>query len=373
MDEIVGIERDAPQALPPHSVSTAHNGSSDACVICLSAVSERAITVPCNHYTFDFICLVSWLQERSACPLCNTEVTAVEYDWRSPTDFKTYTVHSTQPPPKSTESSTTQASRTYTPSHRPNRPRLNRARPSSSLSPDTALLRRRHIYQHGLYSLHVGSNRVSRYKNLTPSLFASSPDLQSRARAWIRRELRVFTFLNPDTDTSSSSSANNNNASTSASASASTTHSSSSAESSDANSNTRRANNAEFLLEYIVAILKTVDTKGSSGQAEEMLQEFLGRDNARLFLHELGAWLRSPYTKLEDWDRHVQYREALPTHFDESGRGCGRGQGNGCADRAASRGADAVVGDSGYRRSPYPQDRIPWRNRQYALRRYALD
>lgn len=104
-----------------------------------------------------------------------------------------------------------------------------------------------------------------------------------------------------------------------------------------------------------------------------MLQEFLGRDSARLFLHELGAWLRSPYTKLEDWDRHVQYREALPTHFDESGRGCGRGQGNGCADRVASRGADAVVGDSGYRRSPYPQNGIPWRDRQYALRRYAPD
>jgi hypothetical protein len=42
----------------------------DTCVICLQAVSERAITVPCNHYTFDFVCLVSWLQERSTCPLC---------------------------------------------------------------------------------------------------------------------------------------------------------------------------------------------------------------------------------------------------------------------------------------------------------------
>ena len=70
---------------------------------------------------------------------------------------------------------------------------------------------------------------------------------------------------------------------------------------------TRRANNAEFLLEYIVAILKTVDIKGSDGQAEDMLQEFLGRDNTRLFLHELRAWLRTPYTSLEDWDRHVQY------------------------------------------------------------------
>jgi hypothetical protein len=48
-----------------------HGGESDdICVICLSDVTERAITVPCNHYKFDFVCLVSWLQERSVCPLC---------------------------------------------------------------------------------------------------------------------------------------------------------------------------------------------------------------------------------------------------------------------------------------------------------------
>jgi hypothetical protein len=58
-----------------------------------------------------------------------------------------------------------------------------------------------------------------------------------------------------------------------------------------------------------VAILKTVDIQGSGGQAEEMLQEFLGRENTRLFLHEMRAWLRSPFTNLEDWDRNVQYNE----------------------------------------------------------------
>ena len=67
----------------------------------------------------------------------------------------------------------------------------------------------------------------------------------------------------------------------------------------------RRSNNAEFLLEYIVAILKSVDVKGS--HAEEMLQDFIGRENTQLFLHELKAWLRSPFMTLEDWDRHVQY------------------------------------------------------------------
>ncbi len=42
----------------------------DPCVICLDAVSERAVASPCRHQNFDFLCLVSWLQERSACPLC---------------------------------------------------------------------------------------------------------------------------------------------------------------------------------------------------------------------------------------------------------------------------------------------------------------
>lgn len=42
----------------------------DPCVICLEPVSERAVASPCRHYNFDFLCLVSWLQERSKCPLC---------------------------------------------------------------------------------------------------------------------------------------------------------------------------------------------------------------------------------------------------------------------------------------------------------------
>lgn len=45
-------------------------GRADPCVICLEPVSERAVASPCRHYSFDFLCLVSWLQERSACPLC---------------------------------------------------------------------------------------------------------------------------------------------------------------------------------------------------------------------------------------------------------------------------------------------------------------
>ncbi len=175
------------------------------------------------------------------------------------------------------------------------------SRPFSCSSIDSAILRRRYIYRNRLYSCHVGSNRLSWFSDLTPEFFSRDEELISRARKWIRRELQVFEFLN----TTSPTNATTDNATQ---------------ETTVSQSSLRRAKNAEFLLEYIVAILKTVDIKGSGGQAEEMLQEFLGRENTRLFLHELRAWLRSPYASLQDWDRAVQYDEAQPKRYLEADR-----------------------------------------------------
>ncbi|RDL31901.1 uncharacterized protein BP5553_09303 [Venustampulla echinocandica] len=266
----------------------------NCCVICLDRITEVAIAQPCQHESFDFLCLISWLQERSSCPLCKTEVKVVHYEFKDKDAlaFKTYTVASTKPVEQST--SNPLGPRPFAPrSRRPyttRRPYNNTPRPRPT--PNEAILRRRHIYANNLYSLHVGSNRHSRFRNLTPQLFTSDAELLSRARKWIRRELQVFEFLTPDAAASSSD---------------------------------RRANNAEFLLEYIIAILKTVDMQGSCGQAEDMLQEFLGRENTRLFLHELRAWLRSPYTSLEDWDRNVQYNEVGDVKEGERSVEPGRG------------------------------------------------
>lgn len=63
-------------------------------------------------------------------------------------------------------------------------------------------------------------------------------------------------------------------------------------------------------MEYIVAILKKYEIKSADGKAEELLKEFLGDDNSRILLHELQAWLRSPYSILRAWDNVVQYRDA---------------------------------------------------------------
>lgn len=183
--------------------------------------------------------------------------------------------------------------------------RQRRQRPHQQQQPSSqdALATRRNVYRNKLYSLRVGSNRLSQYSEVTPENFNRDESLVSRARKWIRRELQVFTFLNPEAETDEDRGRSRVS------------------RPGTQRLEDRRANNAEFLLEYVIAILRTVDIKGSAGQAEELLRDFIGRDHARLFLHELLAWLRSPYVSLEDWDRHVQYpRQAQnSTSRDERG------------------------------------------------------
>lgn len=248
------------------------NVEPESCAICLEAIKERAVAAPCNHLSFDFICLVQWLQEHATCPLCKAEVKEVQYDWRAPHDFKTYIVEqqatAAKTPVRPTRQQTTAARR------RRDVPWGPSANASSSAAPsveDPALAGRRQVYARHTPSLHVGANRLSQYQTFTPQSFTASPALQTRARIFLRRELRVFEFLD------------------------------------------RRpaGANREFLIEYIVAVLKTHDSKGADGQAEELVKEFLGREDARLLLHELDAWLRSPYERLEAWDAHVQYRTPL--------------------------------------------------------------
>lgn len=285
-------------------------------MICLDRISEPALAQPCKHDNFDFLCLVSWLQEQPSCPLCKADITTVQYGFADDRTYKTYTVPATAIQPARATSTTNPRNlnpRTGRP-YRPRRPCIPRAP-----TPDEAILRRRHIYRHQLYSLHVGSNRVSRFRDLTPQLFSQDTELASRARKWIRRELQVFEFLSPDNATGSD----------------------------------RRANNAEFLLEYIVAILKTVDIQGSGGQAEEMLQEFLGREATKLFLHELRAWLRSPYTSLDDWDRHVQYNEPNEKHNAGPLSGHSRRRGDGARSGDFRRGRYSSTTCGELRHSPY--------------------
>ncbi|KAF4988301.1 hypothetical protein FGRMN_9852 [Fusarium graminum] len=269
-------------------IATRTEDATDCCVICLESITEACEAVPCQHRNFDYLCLLSWLEQSPKCPLCKAVISQVRHALDGPL-IKTYTVP--RPAPKAqiqqpdTRSYAPASIRRQFPPRR--RPYSHQSRYGTpSLNPSDEIARRRDVYRHNRYSKHVGSNRLSRYRELTPAAFCTDNELVSRARMWIRRELQVFSFLNPDAEATEATSADSNARNS---------------------MERRRANNAEFLLEYIIAVLKSVDIMGSAGQAEEMIADFLGRDNTRLFLHELRAWLRSPYTKLADWDRAVQY------------------------------------------------------------------
>ncbi|KAI5793872.1 RING finger domain protein [Peziza echinospora] len=244
------------------------------CVICLDKISELCTTVPCGH-SYDFVCILNWLELRQNCPLCNCLV--VELHTCS-VDGKIQK-HSVEPPrptsapPASTSTSTpssTSGRETFLLRNRAYTRSLNRRRRRRSPSPiseDTAILRRRFIYKHKLRSLYVGSNRMSRFRNVGPRDFREDEELVSRARMWVRRELQVWEWTN---------------------------------------------SNAEFLIEFVIGILKSVDLKGSAGQAEEMMTEILGREHAQIFIHELHAFLKSPFTSLRPFDEFVQYSVKIP-------------------------------------------------------------
>ncbi|KAF6834835.1 RING finger domain protein [Colletotrichum plurivorum] len=282
----------------------------DCCVICLEEVTEACEAQPCHHRNFDYLCLVTWIEQQAACPLCKTEIAEVRYDYSE--DRKQWkTFKAPERPPEKAKSAGAASSppqeRRYYTQTRPRRPRpgAHASHRASNPSQDEAIARRRAVYRHQLYSLHVGSNRISRYRDLTPQMFANDTELVSRARTFLRRELQVFEFLSPEND------ARPQNADP---------------------VQRRRANNAEFLLEYIVAILKTVDMQGSTGHAEELIKEFLGRENTRLLLHELRTWLRSPYTTLENWDRAVQYPDVVPKRRRSQSPAAERGESSGSTD-----------------------------------------
>ncbi|PSR84376.1 hypothetical protein BD289DRAFT_368703 [Coniella lustricola] len=262
------------------------DNAGNCCVICLSEITEPCVAVPCSHRNFDFICLATWLQSSSCCPLCKTELTELHYDLGDAhEEGKVYKVnklsgstlfpHHLHAIPGSAGSS----------QQRQQDAGRERRRDQSSASPQQSLRIRRHIYRHQLYSLHVGSNPSTQYKEWTRDDMIEGSEMLGRARAWIRRELLVFGHLHHGEDDVDGGN-------------------------SFLELVPRRARhkNAAFVLEYVVAVLKTVDLQASNGHAGTLLADFLGKDNALLFLHELRNFLRSPYS-VDGWDRHVQYSE----------------------------------------------------------------
>ena len=76
-----------PSFLPLYTMAT------EACVICLDDISEGCQALPCGH-AYDYLCLLSWLELRQTCPLCNGQVESIKVQQTGQVRFPhTHTYH----------------------------------------------------------------------------------------------------------------------------------------------------------------------------------------------------------------------------------------------------------------------------------------
>ncbi|QSZ28796.1 hypothetical protein DSL72_003301 [Monilinia vaccinii-corymbosi] len=146
---------------------------------------------------------------------------------------------------------------------------------SMSVSEQSAVARRQYIYRCRLHCQRIGTLEYSGFSTVTLENIPSDLlDPEHLVRLWLKRELGSVLQ--------------------------------------DIGQNSRSppipiAVQVEFLENLIIDMLRA----GDKSAMESNLRECLGR-NTRLFLHELGAVLVSPYPTLEEWDQNVKYPYYVP-------------------------------------------------------------
>lgn len=260
------------------NTSTAGQADNDNCVICLQSIIDRTILPQCSHDCHCFACILEWIKHSNKCPLCVADIGPyIIHNVRSKHDYKRHFISPTLSPRNSDRaylvaSNVTRERRASMAAFQRSQQR-RREEARRKQEEDAALAMRRYVYQNVLYAKHVASNRYTRYTpHPSPAQVSASAELQSRATAFLRRELRVWSNLD-----------------------------------------------VEFLTSYIVMMIKTLDLRSEGGI--KILSELLdpnipyteeGRHpNTEHLAHELYSFLRSPYKSVEMYDKHVQYETVV--------------------------------------------------------------
>lgn len=325
----------------PYSVILAHSCSSEPsrCSICLDSIIDQTIIEPCQHSEFCFKCLRNWTDRSNRCPLCTRSIDRLIHRIDPLTlDFQRFTPLPILPNlyrdrieessindhlnhPRIAERNRTDAieprtshpNRPHTTSIRnplPKPPTIDSDRPIGSNSrrdlvplrsphdssdittprsidsmnaDRMALTKRRLIYSRSLYVKHIPSNPYTRFTPIShqhfraqskkpptahdphhPAQLTTTRDsnLIDRTTRFLKRELRAIerSLIHP----------------------------------------------IDYTLRSILLILESLDSNGPG--AVRLFGELMtDLELAQHFSHELTCFLRSPYEKLEDWDRVLQY------------------------------------------------------------------
>ncbi|ETS59474.1 hypothetical protein PaG_06392 [Moesziomyces aphidis] len=265
---------------------TSTDDSSGWCLICHSDVVDRAVLPRCLHSQFCFLCITRWCAIKPRCPLCQADIGEyIIHAIRDDTDYIRYHL-----PPSVPSASTSQGvvRRRHIVSQ------VQRARAQRHTHSEAEVLeRRKHIYRHGLYARHVGSNRHTSYRAPpTPEQIkhdaATGGAVARRIASFVRRELHVW----PHVD-------------------------------------------GEFLTRYLASLLQVFGV--SSDEAVQLLGEFLGERTARHLLHELECFLRSGKTELANYDASPWLQYPPPKNSARRGRGEGTDGAEAARDEVARR------------------------------------
>ncbi|KAF8321301.1 hypothetical protein DL93DRAFT_2040275, partial [Clavulina sp. PMI_390] len=167
----------------------------DSCIICLQSITDQTV-LRCAHDQFCFDCMIIWTKQSRKCPLCSQDVGAyLIHQIRAEHDFQKYYL-----PPLLAPLEIRPALQARVQANiRRRRPEAHWGRPQDMNTADNlerAIERRKWVYQQGFYAKHIASNTYTKFRPIpTPSQFASSEELISRATVFIRRELCVWPNL----------------------------------------------------------------------------------------------------------------------------------------------------------------------------------
>ncbi|KAF9363829.1 hypothetical protein BGX34_003207 [Mortierella sp. NVP85] len=296
---------------------------SSHCVICLNTCEDRTVLATCHH-EFCFHCILQWSMVSRSCPLCVQIFDSCIHNIKGD---QIYTVHrfeelsSTSSAPASSSSSpsthTTTLNRPsmtvpygiirqlYGPPQNRGRRYRNQQRSESTEERSVAeqqqraLEKRRHVYRNRLFVRHMGANKISGFQQVTPETFKVFPHKLNRLIPWIRRELRAIFTLSSSSATILAT-----------------------ADYHEQHPSRHRYEEIdtglELTREYIIAVLKRYDLQ--TDQAQDLLRDFL-HEHTELFVHELMAFARSPYS-IEAYDQAAQYPG---THKDSRMASAGQG------------------------------------------------
>lgn len=259
------------------------------CLICLGDIVNQSVLPKCLHSLFCFDCIIKWISIHRRCPLCSTAIEGyIIHSIQSDTDYIRHYIPSLNNASQEKDFNEgavdplrLQADLSQAEARRVRRQLQQRVtidqtlstRRSSSSSRmgsgvdatatewgqdrveerqrdaianwDQRLYFRRRVYRERLYCQHIGTNSISRLSPpFSHSIISTSKSIESNLLNFIRRELLAYP-LTIDVD---------------------------------------------FLSRYIIHVFKTFDCK--SDEAINLMAEFLGKEGAQHFCHEVYSFGR---------------------------------------------------------------------------------